>query len=392
MTEKTRLHISELMPDSGKVLLTGTGKDFVERVGETLIREAVLGVLCGENLRSQTEFLTRNRISQISTALFALYLNGKLEHKDFSISVLQLSLDQLKAAKKSSNADVWVAQWFMGLTGKSVQNVLKSNPKALDEYLQRFNESQNAAIKLAENQFGNLTGNLGFVKDGKSGETIQLDWRDLLQLMTAIGAQTLTIRGSDKSLYGKLFEKLVLGSVLSILGYKRVSKPKEIDKNAGVFWLSDGTGNRESDATLLYKPAAQVRFDIGFIGPGNPEISKDKLSRFSAEPSSTDKTKQTYTKTFIVVDRLPETGKTQAAAKHIGAEIIQMSMQFWPRKFAAALSEVTHEKYEVMSISDHKIRNYLESKLAKISLLDFLDSVKLEDITANEAAYFEDIE
>lgn len=381
MTEKNKLHLSDLMPVSGKLLLTGTGKDFVERVGEALIREAVLGVLCGENLRSQTEFLTRNRISQISTALFALYLNGKLAHKDFSKNVLQLSLDQLKAAKRSNNADVWIAQWFIGLTGKSVQNVLKSNPKALDEYLERFNESQDAAIKLAEDQFGNLSGNLGFVKDGTSKDSVALDWRDLLQLMTAVGAQTLTIRGSDKSLYGKLFEKLVLGSVLSILGYTRVSKPKDIDKVSSVFWLSDGSGNRESDATLLYKPAAQVRFDIGFIGPGNPEISKDKLSRFSVEPSTTETTKQTYTKTFIVVDRLPETGKTQDAARHIGAEIIQMSMQFWPRTFAAALSKVTGTKYEVMDVADKDIRSYLESKLAKISLLDFLDSVKLADVS-----------
>lgn len=377
MTTKTKLQISELMPDSGKVLLTGTGKDFVARVGEQLIREAVLGVLCGENLRLQTEYLTRSRISQLSTAIFALYFQGKLRIPDFSSRLLDISLAQLLAAKRSSNADVWPAQWFLGLTGKSVQNVLKSNPKALDEYLARFNESQEVAISRAENEFGKLNGKLGFAKDGKTGDIIELDWRDLLQLMTAIGAQTLTIRGSDKSLYGKLFEKLVLGSVLSILGYKRVDRPKNIDKNSGVFWLSDGSANRESDATLLYKPAAQVRFDIGFIGPGNPEISKDKLSRFSTEPGTFGA--KTYTKTFVIVDRLPQTGKTQDAAKSIGADIIQMSMQYWPRNLAHALSNVTHEDYEIASIADAKIRQYLVKKLAEISLLDFLDSVKLED-------------
>lgn len=390
MTRKSKLQISELMPDSGKVLLTGTGKDFVARVGEQLIREAVLGVLCGENLRSQTEFLTRNRISQLSTAIFALYFQGKLRIPDFSSKLLDISLAQLLAAKRNNNADVWPAQWFMGLTGKSVQNVLKSNPKELDEYLTRFNASQDVAIARAEDEFGKLNGTLGFVKDGKTGETIELQWRDLLQLMTAIGAQTLTIRGSDKSLYGKLFEKLVLGSVLCILGYKRVERPESIDVDYGVFWLSDGTGHRESDATLLYKSAAQVRFDIGFIGPGNPEISKDKLSRFSSEPNKLGSKKKTYTKTFIIVDRLPQTGKTQAAAKAIGADIIQMSMHYWPRNLAHALSKVTKAEYEVATVSDAKIKKYLASKLANISLLSFLDSVRLDELMSNSISTGED--
>ena len=67
-----------------------------------------------------------------------------------------MSLAQLLAAKRNNNADVWPAQWFMGLTGKSVQNVLKSNPKELDEYLTRFNASQDVAIARAEDEFGKL--------------------------------------------------------------------------------------------------------------------------------------------------------------------------------------------------------------------------------------------
>ncbi len=38
------------------------------------------------------------------------------------------------------------------------------------------------------------------------GKKLELDWDGITRLTTAIGSQTLTIRGSDKSIYGKLFE------------------------------------------------------------------------------------------------------------------------------------------------------------------------------------------
>ena len=377
---KNKLKLSKLMPDSGKLLLTGTGKDFVARVGEQLIRNAVLGVLCGENLREQTEHLTRSRISQLSVAMLALYFRGKLDEPDFSNKLLEISSEQLKAARRASTTDIWPAMWFLGLTVKSMQNVLKDKHEMLDDYLIKFEKVQSLAISKAENDFGKLSGKLKLIKDGGTEDAIELNWRDLLQLMTAIGAKTLTLRGSDKSLYGKLFEKLVLGSVLSILGYKRVDRPESIDeaKAIGAFWLSDGSGNRESDATLLYKQAAQVRFDIGFIGPGNPEISKDKMSRFSIEPGIAKA--RTYTKTFIIVDRLNKTDRTLAQAAKTEAEIIQMSMRYWPRSLAEALSKVTNQDYDIASITDEKMRQFLEKKLAQIPLLDFLDSVRVDDL------------
>src|SRR3990172_192510 len=102
-------------------------------------------------------------------------------------------------------------------------------------------------------------------------------------LIKTIGAQTLAIRGSEKSAYGKLFEKLVLGSLLHILGFKHIAPPpQEYEK---VFWLSSRNEKRESDATLLYELGQGVRFDIGFIGRGNPEISLDKVTRFEREIS-----------------------------------------------------------------------------------------------------------
>lgn len=364
------------MPKAGAILLTGTGKDFVGRVGESLIREAVVGVLCGENLRTQTEFLTRSRISQVSAALLTLYLRGKLEIPEFSYKVARYSAEQLRASRKNDNADVWPAQWFIGLTGKSVQNVLKGDHGVLDEYVSKYEETIGTAIAEATREYGPLAGTIALLKTGDQRGKVELDWRDLIQLSAAFGAQTLTIRGSDKSMYGKLFEKLILGSVLSILGYQRVSRPESLSKS-GVFWLSDGTNIRESDATLLYGEGRLVRFDIGFIGPGNSEISKDKLSRFSTEENVLGR--KHYTKTMIVVDRLPNTSKTINAAKQIGAEIVQMSMGFWPKNLAMVLSKTTGKKYQVMAKREGELRAYFEGEVSKLSMLDFLENVALEN-------------
>ena len=114
------------------------------------------------------------------------------------------------------------------------------------------------------------------------GDLIYIDWDTILQIMTSIGAQTLAIRGSEKSTYGKLYERLILGVLLEILGFKLVNR-ENIKNPKKVFWLSSRDEKRESDATLLFEAGKGVRFDIGFIGRGNPEISLDKVSRFERE-------------------------------------------------------------------------------------------------------------
>src|SRR5690606_14779641 len=103
-----------------------------------------------------------------------------------------------------------------------------------------------------------------------------INWLFMIYLLNTIGSQTLTIRGSDKSTYGKLFEKLVLGSLLHVMGFD-FQKSGELENPNRVFWLSSNDDDRESDATLLYEAGKGVRFDIGFIGRGNTEISLDKV-------------------------------------------------------------------------------------------------------------------
>ncbi|MDW4726356.1 CfrBI family restriction endonuclease, partial [Escherichia coli] len=82
----------------------------------------------------------------------------------------------------------------------------------------------------------------------------------------------------EKSLHGKYFEKLILGSLFTIMGFEYKEKIEE-GLNAKCFTLSTRADDRESDATLVFNGKA-IRVDIGFIGRGNTEISLDKVSRF----------------------------------------------------------------------------------------------------------------
>lgn len=376
----------ELFPEGGRILLTGGGKEFVERIGVEAIRNSIRSVMLGDNIRTQTEPISRRKIAIVSGALISLFLNGHLKFGDFSEKLSELSIGQLKARRKRDKASTWIAQWLIGLTQKQFQNVLRSDSHGLEGYVVDFEAAIDEAAEKCRQEFGSLTMELAVLKNTRR-KRARLDWKDIARLTTAIGSQTLAIRGSDKSMYGKLFERLILGSILTILGYERVN-PGTNSKNRGVFWLSDSRDARESDATLIVRPGLLARFDIGFIGIGNSEISKDKLSRWARQVEMAGKLASSTT--FIIVDRLPKTGNTEKAAKAIDAEIIQMSMQYWVRDLAARLGDRFGVKYELQRISDDEMDKYLQARLATIPVQDFLSGVSTEELTEEAEAESED--
>lgn len=369
-------------PEGGRLLLTGGGKEFVERIGVAATRRAVLAVLMGENLRAQTEPLTRRRITQLGAALVALFAQGWRQFADFSDRLSSLAVEQITSRAKGDKANVWIAQWLIGLTGKSVQNVLRSDPQSLAAYVADFEAAIDEAAEQSRKSIGEMQMTLGFV-EGSSGQRVTLGWKDISRLMTAIGSMTLTIRGSDKSIYGKLFERLVLGSVLSILNFEHVT-PAANRKSSGVFWLSDSSDTRESDATLLVRPGKLARFDIGFIGPGNSEISKDKLTRYAREVEIGGH--RHNSQTYIIVDRLPDTSKTRQAAEKAGAEIVQMSLCFWPRDLARRLRSDFNYRHDLAEMSDDEISRYLSSRLEEIPIQDFVAGVSASDTLRHSIA------
>jgi hypothetical protein len=187
-------------------------------------------------------------------------------------------------------------------------------------------------------------------------------------LLNTVGAQTLAIRGSEKSAYGKLFEKLVLGSLLYILGFKHISPPPQ--EYERVFWLASRNEKRESDATLLYKVGQGVRFDIGFIGRGNPEISLDKVTRFEREISLGRS--KFFMATIILVDRIGANSRIERLAEEVQGTIIQMSAGYWPKQVARVLNNTLGFKHDLLRIPDDQIELYLAKAMQQVPLEEFI--------------------
>ena len=133
-SDKETPNLNDLFPESGQLLLTGSGKEFIERVGIEVARQAVLNVMMGENLRDQTEPLTRLRIAEVSGAIVTLFARGYLEVDDFSDRLSPMAVRQIEIGR-GDKAGLWLAQWLVGLTGKSDQNVLRSDRKKITEYI-----------------------------------------------------------------------------------------------------------------------------------------------------------------------------------------------------------------------------------------------------------------
>jgi hypothetical protein len=188
-------------------------------------------------------------------------------------------------------------------------------------------------------------------------------------LLNTIGAQTLTIRGSEKSTYGKLFEKFILGALLHVLGFQFVpaEQPEPLRR---VFWLSSRGERRESDATLLYEAGKGIRFDIGFIGRGNTEISLDKVTRFEREVSLGRS--RWYMATMIIVDRIGPNSRIEGMAREIDATIIQMSAGYWPQQVARELQRVLGYEHPLAGMEPGQIRDFIAGALTSAPLEQFI--------------------
>jgi len=252
---------------------------------------------------------------------------------------------------------------------------LRSNPELRQSYIKDFDNAVEEAAQRCRKDFGDISFSLGYLIDGELKQNINpLSWEDLTRLSTAIGATTLTIRGSEKSTYGKLFERLIMGSVLTILGFEHVENAQS-NKLEKVFWLSDSSDLRECDATIRLRPGKLARFDIGFIGRGNPEIMKDKLTRYANEIEQNGKAN--FSQTFIIVDKMPDTTKTTEAAIKSGTEIIQMSMQYWALDLAKRLKNRLGYSAEILTVPEDQLSLYLEKKLKPVQILNFLGSTNV---------------
>jgi hypothetical protein len=270
--------------------------------------------------------------------------------------------------QRLTKSERWLAQWTLGLTDKAFQNVLRDDPNSLAEYRDRYIPACNEVITHHTQEYGELTG----IFKMDSGVKAEVNWLLMTYLLNTIGAQTLAIRGSEKSAYGKLFEKLILGSLLHILGFKHVSSGQP-GKLKRVFWLASRGERCESDATLLYEAGKGVRFDLGFIGRGNPEISLDKVTRFEREISLGRS--RWYLATIIIVDRIGANSRIGRLAQEVDGTIVQMSAAYWPQQVARELNRVLGFEHDLVNMKQARIGRFLERKLSQAPLEDFIGLV-----------------
>lgn len=361
--EKNLKSVSQFIPEMGKRVAKYSAIEMIERVGDEAIKEVVASVLCGGNIRSLTEGLTRKRLSLSNAALFFTYLQASKSIEGFSENMSSIISSELKQSKLSAEEKLYL-EWMLGLTKKGIQNVMRGDEETTKQYLFDLERSLTNSSKQLTDSFGNLEGKLTLGKD-----SFWINWKSLLQIFTAIGTQTLALRGSEKSMYGKLFEKLILGSLLTILGFEYIEE-SNTRKMKKVFWLSSRGDKRESDATLLYKPGVGIRFDIGFIGPGNTEISLDKVSRFEREMDFGRK--KHFMSTIVIVDRIGSKSRIADMAKLIDGRIVQMSMSQWITEICEILHETVGFKHPLLKMSDEKSLVYVQKEITKINLRNFI--------------------
>ncbi len=356
--------LTKLMSDESLSLLDISGPELVRKIGMDVVRAVVFDVLSGRNLRDSTEALTRRRLAVLNAATVAMFLKGTEIQPNF-VEQLPIIAERILKYERLSKSERWVAQWVLGLTDKASQNVLRDDASLLTEYRERYISICEEAISNSIAEFGILNGEICL------GDkfTIDLSWKFMVYLLGTVGAQTLTIRGSEKSAYGKLFERLVLGSLLHILGFRYAGPdgPKQFRRE---FWLASQGERRESDATALWEAGKGVRFDIGFIGRGNPEISLDKVTRFAREIELGRS--RWYMATIIIVDRIGQRSRIKDMARDVGGDIVQMSMGYWPQEVAQILNREMEFQHPLVDMPRSEIRNYLKEAIEGVPLTDYL--------------------
>ena len=354
------MKMRDLIPEAAPKLLKSKASDFVESHTAD-IREVVTDILCGGNVRDLTEKLTRKRLTLANSSLVLTYLNACCSADGAPEDLVQLAARSLKQSGLTLEEKSY-GQNIIGLTRKSADNILRGDSGAMDEYLSRFDSELNQAAEEAARSYGALEGEIRI-----RGKNMELSWPLLLRMFVAVGAQTLSIRGSEKSMYGKLFEKFILGSLLTILDFDHTAADTS---GVMIFWLSDVADKRESDATALLQPGTGVRFDIGFIGRGNTEISLDKVSRFGAVMEAGGVEHEMTT--VIIVDSLGARSKVPALAEEIGGKIVQMSRPAWVRDVAQVLRDKLAYDHAILQMSDEDALGFVRQKAREIPLKNFL--------------------
>jgi hypothetical protein len=267
------------------------------------MRQAALGLLTGANYRVLTERCVREKIHLYHSWLLQLASGAKRRWGS------RWRQELIQAVLESPGRGAllqYLHFWLVGLTKKTADNtdVIPSQPQQFQDFLQQMLALCDEVAQSAKWKGGNVT--LG-LRNCDTGETQDLTLAETLWLTQIVGANTLTVRGSNKAVFGKRVEQVFLRAALECLGFER-------DRT---YWLAIGRDelvDREADAEVETK-RGRVRIDVGLIGTGNQEVSEDKLSRVGANG-------------IVIVDRLGRRSTVGTTADKLRVKLIQIRHNF----------------------------------------------------------------
>lgn len=334
--------------------------ELVESLGADPFRETVVNICLGLNVRSFTEILTRERLVQSNNALWKFFIANK-RNGISPFDIIDIARNKLLTSKLPSKEKA-VYQWLTGLTNKSIQNVLRKN-EDLTDFDNLTKDTLDILGKEAKNPVEIQT-EVYITDPDISFSAEEISW-----IFLVMGQQTMTIRGSEKSLHGKYFEKLVLGSVFQMLGLPLLHVTNT-DQNG--FWLSSQDANsRESDATIIYNSKG-IRVDIGFIGPGNSEISLDKVSRYIKHAEIAGKRHEMST--IVIVDTIGDGSKIRSLAEKIEGAIVCMSDRDWVLQLSKLISNKLNTVDPLAHLGTYEeLEVYLRHKIKGINLEELIN-------------------
>lgn len=311
-----------------------------------------------------SSFSTQRRLISSYAAMIDLFVNTlklKTENVQEYSDFVARDLGRAKGSEPKT-----LDLWLMGLTKKGLDNIVRDETNLVG-YKDSFAISTSETIADVQEKFGELSGTLQL-----NGVEMPLNWNTLSLMCIALGSQTLSIRGSAKSMNGKLFEKLILGSLLTIMGFSyRATPPTHVEKSDKLFWLSNMDENeRETDATLVNNGIA-LSIDIGFIGKGNPEISLDKVTRFNRYKQIAGMGHEM--KTIIIVDTVAENSDLFNKADRVDGIVLQMSQNSWAIDFAKAVCKIFSIQHPLSSLRIDELDSYLRREITNVNINAFIE-------------------
>jgi hypothetical protein len=267
------------------------------------IRRAVLHLMTGGNYRDITERVVREKLHIYHSWLLQIVHQAR---KEYGKAWAQKLLVKLNEAQNKEKILTDMRVWLLGLTHKTLQNLAVSK-KDTNEISAFVNNMLSLCDEVSEKRKwpgGTITIDL---RNDTANSVEKLDVLESLWLLQMVGAASLTVRGSNKAVYGKRLERAFLRAGLELLGL-------QLNEN---YWLNIGRDeevDREADGEVETK-RGRIRIDIGLIGEGNQEVPEDKLNRVGRNG-------------IVIVDRLGRQSAVLNTAQRLSVKVVQIRHNF----------------------------------------------------------------